>query len=166
MKALADRDNIHDLHIAQVRFGGDVFLEPGAKWTAEAKANDGKKQRERQEHESQKGGPCPSKREPGKGPGKKRSDGKVGATSWMNGESAFTGIQSGLGLCHCRPDILRVQISKQEKTGWVGVSCHALVGKFAREHVDGGVFERVVAPCFENKGKIEDHGLIIRQSVF
>jgi hypothetical protein len=24
-----------------------------------------------------------------------------------------------------------------------------------------GMFERVIAPCFENEGKIEDHGLII-----
>jgi len=31
----------------------------------------------------------------------------------------------------------------------------------ARQHVKRGVFERVVAPCFENEGEVKDHGLII-----
>ena len=35
----------------------------------------------------------------------------------------------------------------------------------ARQHVKRGVFERVIAPCFENEGKVEDHGLIIRHAV-
>jgi hypothetical protein len=30
----------------------------------------------------------------------------------------------------------------------------------AGEHVEGGVFERVIAPCFENEWEIEDHGFI------
>jgi hypothetical protein len=31
----------------------------------------------------------------------------------------------------------------------------------AREQVNGGMFERVIAPRFENEGKVE-HGVIIR----
>ncbi len=34
-----------------------------------------------------------------------------------------------------------------------------------RQHVKRGVFERVIASGFENKWKVEDHGLIIRYAV-
>jgi hypothetical protein len=35
------------------------------------------------------------------------------------------------------------------------MSRHAFAGMLVREHVDGGVFERVIAPCFEDEGKVE-----------
>ncbi len=36
-------------------------------------------------------------------------------------------------------------------------------GRFvcARQYVKRGVFERVIAPCFENKGEVENHNVII-----
>jgi hypothetical protein len=34
-----------------------------------------------------------------------------------------------------------------------------------RQHVKRGVFERMIAPCFENEGKVKDHRLIIRHAV-
>jgi hypothetical protein len=36
---------------------------------------------------------------------------------------------------------------------------------FARKQMDGGMFERMIAPRFEEVGKVEDHGWIIRQVV-
>lgn len=42
---------------------------------------------------------------------------------------------------------------------------HALTGKLAAEDVNGGVFKRVIAPCFENEREIEEHGLIILYAV-
>jgi hypothetical protein len=33
MNALTDGDNINDLHIAHIRFGGDIFLQPGSERT-------------------------------------------------------------------------------------------------------------------------------------
>lgn len=41
------------------------------------------------------------------------------------------------------------------------MSRHAFAGMFAREQVDGGVFERVVAPRFKDEGQVEEHGVII-----
>ena len=39
--AFAHRDNIHDLHVPQIRFGGDVGLKPWAERFAEQVAKDG-----------------------------------------------------------------------------------------------------------------------------
>lgn len=41
MNTFADKTNINDLHVAQVRFGGDVFLKPGSKRTAQQIAEEG-----------------------------------------------------------------------------------------------------------------------------
>jgi hypothetical protein len=30
-----------------------------------------------------------------------------------------------------------------------------------RKQMDGGVLKRMIAPRFENEGKVEDHGMII-----
>jgi hypothetical protein len=45
------------------------------------------------------------------------------------------------------------------------MSRHAFARFFVCEQMDGGVFERVIAPRFENEGEIKDHGLIIRYAV-
>ena len=56
MHAFADKANVGDLHIAQIGFGGDVFLQPGSEWFAEAVSEGGKGNRERYEQESPTGG--------------------------------------------------------------------------------------------------------------
>ena len=56
MYAIADKANIRDLHVAHIGFGGDVFLQPGTERLAEQISEDGKCQRERDEHESPTGG--------------------------------------------------------------------------------------------------------------
>jgi hypothetical protein len=33
--AFADDNNIHDLHVSKIRFGGDIRLKPGSQWFAE-----------------------------------------------------------------------------------------------------------------------------------
>ena len=41
VNAFADGDDIHDLQGTQIRFGGDVFLKPGAERAAELVTSDG-----------------------------------------------------------------------------------------------------------------------------
>lgn len=56
MHTFADEANICDLHVAQIRFGGDVFLQPGTERFAEPVSEGGKGNRERNEQESPTGG--------------------------------------------------------------------------------------------------------------
>jgi hypothetical protein len=78
----------------------------------------------------------------------------------MDRQSAFTAAQSFQGFSGGCPNILGGKISEQEKTCGVGMPCHgACVG--VCQHVKCGMFERVIAPGFENEGKVEDQGLII-----
>lgn len=43
---------------------------------------------------------------------------------------------------------------------------HALTRELTPKQVNGGVFKRVIASCFEDQGEIEDHALIISQTLF
>lgn len=161
MDALANGHNVYDLHITQVCFGGDVFLKPRSEWFAELVACQRKEQCKRNEHETPQRRLGSSKREPGKGPGKKRSGRHVGSAARVDGESAFAGVESRVSF-RCRfPDLLCGQIAEQEKAGRVGMSCHALAGVLVRKQMDGGMLKRMIAPRFENEGKVKDHGLII-----
>ena len=161
MNAFADGDDVYDLQVAEIGFGGDVFLQPGAERAAELIANDGERQCNGDEQESPQSVLCSSKRQPGKGAGKKRCCRQVGAAAGMNRQIAFARIQSRMCFCDRFPNLLGGQVTEQEKAGWVGMSGHAFAGIFVREQMNGRMFKRVVAPCFENEGEVEDHDLII-----
>ena len=81
MHALAEGDNIYDLHGAQVRFGGDVFLQPRSERFAELIADESEQQSKWNQHETPQRRLRPPQREPGEGPGKKRGGGEVGSTA-------------------------------------------------------------------------------------
>ena len=98
MNAFANRHNLHDLHGTQVRFGGDIFLEPRSKRFAELIAEDGKGQREWDKQNTPQRGLGPSKREPGKGPGKKRAGRHIRPTAGMNRKVAFAGVEPRMGF--------------------------------------------------------------------
>ena len=155
--------DFNKLKIAHVRVGGDSLLEDRSERLAECKARQGKRNCEWQAQNPPKGGTCPSKREPGKSPGQKQSGGKVGSASGVDGESAFTGAQTRQRLCHRRLNIVGREISEDEEAGRVGMSGHVLAWIFRGEHVQCGVFERMVAAGFKNKGEIENvvHAMII-----
>ena len=85
MHTVADWDDINDLHGAHVRFGGDIFLKPRSKRTAEAVAYYTKGDRDGQEQDPPESRLCSSKREPGQSPGKKRGGGHVRPTASVNG---------------------------------------------------------------------------------
>jgi len=157
----AHRDDIHDLHIAQVCFGGDVGLQPGAERFTEKISEDCEYDRDWYQPDTPKGGFGSSKRRPGKGRGENRRGDEVGATARMDGESAFAGVESVERFLRRRLYIFHFKITKQEKAGWVGMPCHVLVLVFMREHVKRGMFERVVSSRFKDEGEIQQHVMII-----
>lgn len=161
MHALADGDDVNDLHVAEVCFGGVALLKNRSQRTGDEYANDSGGNCEGCEQEACQRGFCHSKHRPAHGPGQKRCCREVGSASSVDGESAFTFAQSLQGFRRIRPDILRGEIPEQKKSCWVGMSSHAAFLR-ASQHVKRSVFERMVAPCFENIGKIEDHDVIIR----
>lgn len=81
----------------------------------------------------------------------------------MHGESAFARVESSHGFRRRLIYIFRFHIAEQKKARRVGVSRHRLLFVFAREDVKCGMFERVIASCFEDEGKIEDHAAIIHR---
>ena len=103
MNAFADKAYVSDLHAPQVRFGGDVPLEPRTEGFAKQISECGKDDRERNQPDTPKGGSSPSKRHPGKGRREKRRSRHVGSTARVDRESAFAreesrhGFQGGRG---------------------------------------------------------------------
>jgi len=97
MNAFADGDDVDDLHIAQIRFGGDVGLKPGSEGFAQKITEDGKRQGERNQQDSPTGGFDPTKRSPGKSRREKRGSDEICPAARMDGESAFARAES----IHC-----------------------------------------------------------------
>jgi len=154
MNTFADEADIHDLHTTQVRFSGDVLLKPGTERFAEEKSEHGEEDRNRNQPDTPKGGFCPSKRHPGKGPREKRSGCHVGAASGVDGEATFAREQPRHRLRRGGGNILRDHVTEQEKARRVGMPRHGgLI--FACKDVKRGMFERVISSCFEDEGKIE-----------
>ena len=160
MQAFANEEDISDLHVPQIRFGGDVGLKPRTEGFAEQISERGEDQSEGNEHESPTGGFDSSKRRPGKGRRENRRGNEVGPTSRVDCESAFAGFEPRHRFCCRRRYIFELNIPQQKKTCRVVMSSHGCsIG--AREDVKRGMFERVISSCFENKREIEDHVTII-----
>ena len=165
MHTFANQTNIHDLHVAQVRFGGDVFLEPWSERAAQEIAEEGEHQRKRNEPDAPKGGTRSTEGHPGKRRGKNRRDDEVGPASLVDGESAFARVDSRVRFVRAGDHIVGGNVAEQKKTRRVGMSRHGLVFIFAREQMKRGVFERVIFSSFKNEGKVEDHAAIIHRMI-
>lgn len=161
MNTFADEADVHNLHRAQVRFGGDVFLKPGTQRLAQEISEEGEHQREGDQSDTPKGGTRSTKRHPGKRRGQNRSDNEVGPASFVNSESAFAHVESRVRFVRAGGHIVRLKIAEQKKACRVGVPRHRLVFVFAREDVKRGMFKRVITSCFEDEGKIKEHVTII-----
>ena len=166
MNAFANKPNIHDLHVAQVRFGGDVFLEPGSKRAAQEIAEEGEHQRKRNQPDAPKGGTRSTQGHPGKRRGKKRGGDQIGPASLVDGESAFACVESRVRFVRAGDHVVGGNVAEQKKSRRVGMSRHGLVFIFAREQMKRGMFERVVSSSFENEGKVEDHAMIIHRRIY
>jgi len=81
MYTFANKENLCDLHVAKIRFGGDVLLKPGTERFTEEIPEDSKDQCKGNEQEAPTGGSGSSKRCPGKGRRKKRGGDEIGSTS-------------------------------------------------------------------------------------
>ncbi len=165
MHAFANQTNIHDLHVAQVRFGGDVFLEPRPKRLAQQVAEESEHQCEGDQSDPPEGGTRSTKGHPGKRRGKNRRDDEVGPASLVDGESAFARVESRVRFVRAGDHIVGGNVAEQKKSRRVGMSRHGLVFVFARKNVKRGVFERVIFSSFEDEGKIEDHAAIIHRMI-
>jgi len=86
----SNQSHVDDLHIAQVRFGGDVALHPRAERLAQEEAEDAKHQSNGQEQESPSGGARPLHRHPGHCRRKERCRNQIRSTTWVDRQSAFT----------------------------------------------------------------------------
>ena len=154
MNTFADKEYLCDVHVAKVRFGGDVLLQPGTEGFAEHVSEDGEYQSEGNQQESPTGGLCSLNRRPGKGCRKKRGGNEIGTASGVDGESAFTGFKSlhrlGCRICY----IFNLNVTKQIKAGRVGMSSHGCVIG-TRKDMKCGMFERMVSSRFKNEREIE-----------
>lgn len=154
MKPFADGNNVNDAHIAQVRFGRDIALEPGSQWFTEEISKDGKRHREGNQHKTPKVRPSLLHRDKGEGRREKRGGSHIGATARVDGQSALAGAQTCHRFIGCGLDIVLVEVAHQVKACRVGMSAHGLIFKFAGKDVKCCVFNRVVSSGFKNKRQV------------
>ncbi len=151
MESFTDGDNVHDVHIAEVRFGSDVLLEPWTKRLAKEISDNGEGYRNRDEEQTPEIGPRASHGNKCERCRKKRRRGQIGAASLMDGESAFAGAQS-LHRFICRLlNVVFIKVSDQEEAGRVGMSTHGLIREFAGQNVKRCMFHCMVSSSFEYK---------------
>ena len=160
MNTFANKDDIHDLHTAQIRFGGDIFLQPWTQWFAEQVSKYSEGQRKGNEQESPADGSNSLKRRPGKGRREKRSNNEIGPASLVDGQSAFACVEAGQRLGCRNRYIFQLKIAEEVKTCRVGMSRHAYF-IFSRKDVKCGMFKRVIASCFKDQWEIKNHKVII-----
>ena len=154
MQTFANEDYIGDLHVAHICFGGDVFLQPGTKRFAEPVSERGKDNCKRNEQESPTGGTGSLQRCPGKSPGKQRGGRHVRPATLVDGESAFTGAESRQGFCGSMRYLFKLKITEQKKASRVGMSRHRNFMR-ACQHMQRGMFKRVITPGLKDEWKIE-----------
>ena len=156
--------HFQDLQVAHVGIGGDPLLDDRSERMTDQSTKQCEHNRKWNADDPPEGGFCSSHREPGQSPGEKRSGGDVGPASGMDGESAFAGAQTRQGLSRGGLNIVCWKIAEDEEAGRVGMSSHGLSWMCLRQDVERGMFERMVATRFENKGKIQNgisHAVII-----
>ena len=160
MDTFSDKHETNYLHIPQVRFGGDVGLQPRSEGSAQYIAKYTEHQRDRDQHEAPAGGTSSLERHPSKGCREKRRGEQVGPTARVDSQSAFSGAQARQGFIQRRADIFGTKIAKDEETRWIGMPGHR---NFVRtcQHVERGMLERVIAPSFQDEREIEYHNFII-----
>ncbi len=151
MKSVPHADNIHDAHVSELGFCGDIFLQPGSQRLAEKISTHSEHDRQGDQEETPKVGPRPRHGDERQRRRQKRGGRNIGAASLMDGESAFTGTQSLHGFVRRFLNVLLGEVAHQEETGRVGMSTHGLILEFAGKDVECCVFYRVVSSGFENK---------------
>lgn len=130
MESIAHADNIHDAHVAEFGFGGDVFLEPGSQRLAEEVSAHGEADRKGDQQETPKVGPRSRHGNKRQRRRQKRGRRNIGAASLVDGESAFAGAQSLHGFIRRFLNVFLREVAHQEEAGRVGMSTHGLIFEF------------------------------------
>ena len=74
----------------------------------------------------------------------------------MDRQSLFAGAETGIGFLQRRADLRSGELTEDKESSRVGMPRHIdLV--FACQHVQRGMLERMIAPCFKDIGKVEYH---------
>ena len=149
MNTFAHEGYIDDLHIPQVCFGGEIALHPRPKRLAQEKAKYSQRQGDRQQQKTRPRGSRTSERQPGHRSGQERRGDKICPAAGVNGKSAFSSTEARICFLECIPDIFRAKLAENEETGRVGMSAHIDLMR-ACQHMQRGVFERMIPSCFED----------------
>ncbi len=149
MQSFAHRDNVHNAHIAQIGFSGDVALQPGSQRLAEEIPEDGKPNGKGDQQEAPKVGPRLLHGDKGKRRRQQRGRGDVGAASLVNGELTFSGAQAPHRFGRRFHDVIFIEVTHQVEAGRVGMSTHGLIFEFTGKDVECCVFNRVVSSGFK-----------------
>ncbi len=102
------------------------------------------------------------KREPGKGARKEQGGGDVGPAAGVDRQFMFASVKPLPGFVRGGAQFLRRNIAEDEITGRVGMPCKRSLAR-GRQHVERGVLKGVIAAGFKDEGKVEEHGVIIRE---
>jgi hypothetical protein len=78
----------------------------------------------------------------------------------MDGESAFPAAQALIGFIQRRADVFGQKLTENEETGRVGVPRHVDLVR-ARQHMERGMLQGVIASCFEDIREVKYHVFII-----
>ena len=68
----------------------------------------------------------------------------------------FRPAQTRQGLSRGGLNIIGGKFTEDEEASWVGMSTHGTGWIFRGQHMKRGMFEGMIAACFENKGKIQN----------
>jgi len=152
--SLAQRDDIFDLQVSRICLSGDFSLQDGPQRLAENVTEQTKCHCQGQQPETPSEGFSSAQREPGQAPGQKRGSSKIRPTTGVDSEFAFAGAQARQRLGHRRFQVIGCDVSKDEETGWIGMSRQMALGVFRRKDVDRGVLESVVAASFKDEREV------------
>src|SRR6266487_3747325 len=81
--------------------------------------------------------------------------GKVRATTRVDGEFAFPRMKSSHRFINRVANIIRGNITKQEKTCGIRMSCKGFVVVFARKNLKCGMFHRMITACCKDMREIK-----------
>ena len=156
MNTLADKSYFDHLHVPKSCFGGDVLLEGRSELAGEGESEGGEEERKGDEGKTPEGGLTSAKGNPGKGRGENDVGGEVGAASGVDSQVVFARVESSPRFSDRGGQRFGGEVREDEEAGRVGMSGHGDAVR-ARKHVERGVFERMIASCFEDEGQVEDH---------
>ncbi len=148
-QSFVHRDNIRDAHVAEIRFGGHIALQPGTQRFAEEISEDRECNRNRDQEDAPKVGADALHRHKSKERREQSRSRNVRTTSLMDSEFAFPRANPLHRFVCCLLNIFSGKVAHQIKTCGIGMACHVLARIFAGKDVECCMFHRVISSGFE-----------------